>query len=96
MHAGERREMYTEFQSETPNGRGHLGALGVDKGIILKGALNKYGITEWTGFIHHRSQTNGRHCYQQNNPSCAIKRGQLCGADNYKSNCQDALFIARK
>jgi hypothetical protein len=74
--------MHKEFQSESPKRSGHLGALGVDKDIILKGALNKYGIAEWPGFILHSTQTNGRPRYHDNNPSCAIKRGQIGDADN--------------
>ena len=54
--------MHTEFQSETPKERGHLGAPGVDKGIILKRVLNKEGISEWNGFMLLATKISGRPC----------------------------------
>jgi hypothetical protein len=43
---------------EKPKGRGHLGDLGVNDGIILKLIL-KTGFRTWAGFIWLRIGSNG-------------------------------------
>jgi hypothetical protein len=43
--------MYTKFSPENLKGRRHSDDLGVDRRIILKCVLGKYGGKMWNGFI---------------------------------------------
>jgi hypothetical protein len=51
--------MYTKFWSENPKGRDYSEDLGVDRRIILKLILVKYGWKLWTGCIWLMFGKNG-------------------------------------
>jgi hypothetical protein len=52
-------ELITPFKSENLKRRSHVGVPGVDKRIILKLILNKYGVRVWTGFNRLKIKFSG-------------------------------------